>query len=100
VVVINQLFGGATLRKDNPIGQKIQLHQEREFLEGMADKWFEVIGVVADARNRGLEEPIEPEVWVPYTVTGISDAGHPGTHHEQSDGMVKAPRQGDLGDRS
>ncbi len=41
----------------------------------MADKWFEVIGVVADARNRGLEEPIDPEVWVPYTVTGSAMRG-------------------------
>ena len=75
VVVINQTFRRRYLEKDNPIGQKIQLHQEREFLEGMADKWFEVIGVVADARNRGLEEPIDPEVWAPYTVTGSAMRG-------------------------
>jgi putative ABC transport system permease protein len=25
---------------------------------------------VADARNRGLQEPLWPEAWIPYTVTG------------------------------
>jgi len=34
-----------------------------------------VIGVVADARNRGLTEPIEPEAWIPFTVTGSAARG-------------------------
>jgi putative ABC transport system permease protein len=43
-------------------------------LETLADPvrepWFEIVGVVADVTNNGLQAPIEPEVWVPYTVTG------------------------------
>src|SRR5215470_5463569 len=30
--------------------------------------WCEIIGVVADVRNRGLQVPIEPQVWLPYTI--------------------------------
>jgi putative ABC transport system permease protein len=37
--------------------------------------WFEIIGVVADAKNRGLQDPPEPEVWVPYTMTGSGARG-------------------------
>jgi putative ABC transport system permease protein len=42
-------------------------------LAGQArDPWFEIVGVVADAINNGLQSPIEPEVWLPYTIPGSS----------------------------
>jgi ABC-type antimicrobial peptide transport system permease subunit len=31
------------------------------------DDWLEVIGVVADARNDGLDHPIKPAVFLPYS---------------------------------
>ena len=31
---------------------------------------FEIIGVIADAKNRGIQEPPMPEAFVPYTLTG------------------------------
>jgi putative ABC transport system permease protein len=42
--------------------------------DAVHDTSFEIIGVVADVTNRGLQTPIEPEVWLPYT---ISAAGPP-----------------------
>jgi predicted permease len=33
-----------------------------------ADGWIEIIGVVADARNDGLRNPIKPALYVPYTL--------------------------------
>jgi putative ABC transport system permease protein len=33
-----------------------------------ADGWIEVVGVVADARNDGLRNPIKAAVYVPYTL--------------------------------
>jgi len=32
------------------------------------DGWLEIIGVVADARNDGLRNPIKPAFYVPYTI--------------------------------
>ena len=75
VVVINQTFQRRYFGKDNPIGQKIQFNGEQHFPEQIKDKWFEMIGIVADARNRGLQEPIDSETWVPYTVTGSAMRG-------------------------
>ena len=34
---------------------------------------FEIIGVVADIRNRGPQDPWEPEAYMPYAVTGNFD---------------------------
>jgi putative ABC transport system permease protein len=31
---------------------------------------FDVVGVIADAKNQGIENPPEPEVLIPYTMTG------------------------------
>src|SRR5580692_6510996 len=33
-----------------------------------SDKWFQVVGIVGDARNDGLRNPIMPSVYVPYTI--------------------------------
>jgi putative ABC transport system permease protein len=34
----------------------------------LKNAWFEIVGVVADAKNHGLQNPNDPEVWFPYTV--------------------------------
>lgn len=33
-----------------------------------SNDWFEIVGVVADARNDGAAKPIKPSIYVPYTV--------------------------------
>jgi hypothetical protein len=62
------------LPNENPIGQRVRLVN----LETSADpaydahdarEWFEIVGVVGDVTNSGLQVPIEPEVWTPYTIT-------------------------------
>jgi putative ABC transport system permease protein len=36
---------------------------------------FEIIGVIADAKNRGIVEAPAPEAFIPYTVTGAFERG-------------------------
>jgi putative ABC transport system permease protein len=36
---------------------------------------FEIVGLVADAKNQGLQDPVMPEIWIPYTVTGSGFRG-------------------------
>lgn len=33
-----------------------------------SDQWFQIVGVVVDARNDGLANPVKPAVYVPYTI--------------------------------
>jgi predicted permease len=75
LAVINQTFARKYLGKLNPLGQRIRLAELANFPDKVADPWFEVIGVVKDAKNQGLEEPPLPEAWVPYTVTGSGERG-------------------------
>jgi predicted permease len=36
---------------------------------GIADSWLQIAGIVGDARNDGLANPIAPAVFVPYTLS-------------------------------
>jgi putative ABC transport system permease protein len=75
LAVVNETFVQKYMARENPIGQRVRLAQLETFPDALKDPWFEIIGVVADVKNRGLQDPIEPEVWVPYTVTGSAARG-------------------------
>jgi putative ABC transport system permease protein len=73
--VINQTFQKKYFGHENPIGQRVRINGLEHFPDPVKEPWFEVVGVVADAKNHGLQEPITPEMWVPYTVTGSAERG-------------------------
>ncbi len=75
LAVINQTFAQKYLKDENPLGQRVHLAQLEQFPDPLHDPWFEIIGVVADVKNQGLQEPVTPEVWVPYTMTGSAARG-------------------------
>src|SRR5580704_3362775 len=70
VVVINQTFQRRFLGDGDPLGRTIVLDVLKKVPDAVTDRSFQVIGVAADAMNAGLERPTEPEVWIPYSVTG------------------------------
>jgi putative ABC transport system permease protein len=75
VAVINRTFQRRYFGTQDPVGQRIRLNELKDFPDAVNDPWFEVIGVVSDARNHGLLDPIDPEIWIPYTVTGSAMRG-------------------------
>src|SRR5467141_1165942 len=76
LAIVNQTFVHKYLAKENTIGQLVHIATLAEtFADKVPDPWFEIIGVVADVKNRGLQDPIEPEMWIPYTITGSSARG-------------------------
>jgi putative ABC transport system permease protein len=70
VAVVNETFVSTYLRGENPLGCRVKLAQLETLADPVREPWFEIVGVVADVTNNGLQAPVEPEVWVPYTVTG------------------------------
>jgi putative ABC transport system permease protein len=75
VAVVNQTFVSKFFGKDNPIGRQVRLVDLTTIPDPVADPTFEIIGIVADAKNQGLQDPIMPELWVPYTITGFGERG-------------------------
>jgi putative ABC transport system permease protein len=70
VAVVNETFVSTYLRGEDPMGRRVKLAGLEAVADPVRDPWFEIVGVVADVTNQGLQAPVAPEVWVPYTVTG------------------------------
>jgi len=75
LAVVNQTFAHKYLGNENPMGQRVHIAQLEQFPDKLVDPWFEIIGVVADVKNNGLQDPVRPEIWVPYTMTGSGARG-------------------------
>ncbi len=45
-----------------------------------ATDWLQIVGVVADARDDGLRNPVKPAVYVPYTLQHAHVHADPGAH--------------------
>src|SRR5215472_11709669 len=75
LAVVNQAFVKKYLGNENPMGKQVRIAQLAEFDDAVKDPMFEIVGLVADVKNQGLQEPILPEIWVPYSVTGSAFRG-------------------------
>ena len=76
VAVVNQTLVKKYFPKEDPLGQRIKLKFLETFPQAKVDNpVFEIVGVVADAKNQGIQEPVRPELFIPYTVTGAFERG-------------------------
>jgi ABC-type antimicrobial peptide transport system permease subunit len=74
VAVISQLLATRFFGAEDPLGRSIKIKMLESLPEGKVEKpVFEVIGVVSDARNQGIQDPPLPEMNIPYTMTGAFD---------------------------
>jgi putative ABC transport system permease protein len=76
VAVINQTLASKYFGQEDPIGRRVALKMLETFQEGpVPNPEFEIIGVVSDAKNQGIQEPTRPEAFIPYTITGGFERG-------------------------
>ena len=76
VTVINQTFERNYFGNEDPVGQRIKFTTfEQWATDWPRDAYFEIIGVIADAKNTGLEDAPRPEVYFPHTVSGTGPRG-------------------------
>ncbi len=73
VAVINQTMARQYWPNGNALGQRLRtsgLKADPLFAPAApgSDDWLQIIGVVADARDDGLRNPIKPAVYIPYTL--------------------------------
>jgi putative ABC transport system permease protein len=73
LVLVNQSFARRYYPGGDVIGHSVKLsnlsnHPPRTFTAPGADGWLQVIGVVGDALNNGLEKPAEPAIFAPYSI--------------------------------
>jgi putative ABC transport system permease protein len=78
VAVVNRKFVSTYLSGEDPIGRRVKLVGLTSTADSLREPSFEIVGVVGDVANQGapgyggggLQAPIEPQVWIPFTVTG------------------------------
>ncbi|HEX5234213.1 MAG TPA: ABC transporter permease [Silvibacterium sp.] len=75
VAVINQTLARRYFPNSNPIGRQIRLprldppHDDTGLLVSVPDStgWMQIIGVVADSLNDGLDKPVQSALYMPYS---------------------------------
>jgi predicted permease len=73
VAVVNQTLAQRYWPKGDAIGHQIRAGSLKDdgaplsAASPQSGEWRQIVGVVADSRNNGLEQPTAPAVFVPYT---------------------------------
>jgi predicted permease len=85
VVLVNERFVRTRIPDRPPIGQVVKLWRLKDPPFSVANHSFQIVGVVHDMPNAGLSEPTMPEVYLPFTVAGLSNLVAVRTHAEPAD---------------
>ncbi len=72
LAMVNQAFAKQYLGDLDPIGQSVRspllkTDQPNLLSAQSADNWLEVVGVVGDAKNDGLDRAVRPAIFLPYS---------------------------------
>jgi predicted permease len=72
LALVNQAFVKEYLADRNPLGQSVRSpmlkFDQPSFMFAQApDDWLQVIGIVGDSKNDGLQRPVKPMIFLPYT---------------------------------
>lgn len=73
VAVVNETFAQRYLSGRDAIGQQLRTDAVKNdgrpasITSPHSDDWRQILGVVSDSRNDGLERPTAPAIYVPYT---------------------------------
>ena len=73
VAVVSQTFARKYLGGQDPLGQKFKFNALDQIAQTPHDAYFEVIGVVGDIHNNGLQDAPLPQAYIPlhnYSVCG------------------------------
>jgi putative ABC transport system permease protein len=76
MAVVNQTLVAKWFGKEDPVGRQITIkHLGAIPKPPVANPVFEIVGVISDMKNAGIQDPVRPEIMVPYTVTGAFARG-------------------------
>lgn len=62
VAIVNETFVRQLLPGQNPIGMRIDWARSNE-----AHKWMTIVGVAGDVKHSGLNQPVDPAVYAPFS---------------------------------
>lgn len=75
LAVINQTMAHLHFPSGDAIGHTLKLPEMEQHppqiltIPRLENAWLTIVGVVGDARNDGLRNPVRPEIYIPYTLS-------------------------------
>ena len=72
IAVVNRAFATRYLSLSNALGRQLRIpglmpHNRYQAVSAKSTAWRQIIGVVGDARNDGVDQPVVPAIYLPYT---------------------------------
>jgi predicted permease len=72
IAVVNRAFAARYLSSSNAVGRQLRIpdltaHGRNQAVSAQSTAWRQIIGVVGDARNDGVDRPVVPAIYIPYT---------------------------------
>jgi len=72
IAVVNHAFAMRYLSSSNALGQQLRIpglkpRNRYQVASAQSTAWRQIIGVVGDARNDGVDRPVVPAIYLPYT---------------------------------
>lgn len=72
VAIVNHTFATRYLSSSHATGRQLRIpglmpHNRYQAATAQSTAWRQIIGVVGDARNYGVDQPVVPAIYVPYT---------------------------------
>ena len=71
VALVNQAFANEFFPAQRVVGERVQINTLAHLPQPLTRPSFEIIGVTADFKNRGVRQPVAPEAFVPYSIAGL-----------------------------
>jgi putative ABC transport system permease protein len=71
VALVNERFVRTRLSGRGPLGEIVSLPRLKEPPFSVSNDAYQIVGVIQDRMNDGLTEPITPEIYLPFTASGI-----------------------------
>ena len=73
IAVVNHAFATRYLSSSNALGRQLRIsgltpRNHYQVASAQSTAWRQIIGVVGDARNDGIDRPVVPAIYLPYTV--------------------------------
>jgi putative ABC transport system permease protein len=73
VAVVNQTFARLYLGGQDPLGQKFKFNVMDQVPQAPHEAYFEVVGIVGDIHNDGVQNAPFPQAYVPYTISAYEN---------------------------
>jgi FtsX-like permease family protein/MacB-like protein len=72
IAVVNHVFSTRYLSSSAAVGRQLRIpgltaQMSYQVVSAQSTAWREIIGVVGDARNDGVDQPVRPAIYIPYT---------------------------------